>query len=72
MKNKLPSIPTKAELRGLRKFMSDEVARLNNLKNEDLEKFLKRVKVLVRRGFEVAYSEFTREVMGVSLTTHTW
>lgn len=69
MKNrKLPSIPTKAELKGLRKFMFDEVVRLNDLKNEDYENYLKRVNVLTSRGFEVVCSEFTREVTEVNLT----
>lgn len=69
MKNrKLPSIPTKAELRGLQKFMWDEVVRLNDLKTEDYEKYLKRVTILSSRGFEVVCSEFTREVTEVNLT----
>lgn len=69
MKNrKLPSIPTKAELKRLQKFMRDEVVRLNDLKTEDYEKYLKRVRILSSRGFEVVCSVFTHEVMDLSLT----
>ena len=70
MKNrKLPSIPTKAELKRLQKFMWDEVVRLNDLKDEDYEKYLKRVKILASRGFEVVSSVFTHEVTEVNLTS---
>ena len=70
MKNKkLPSIPTRAELKRLQKFMWGEVVRLNDLKDEDYEKYLKRVRILSSRGFEVVCSEFTHEVTEVNLTS---
>ena len=70
MKNrKLPSIPTRAELRRLQKFMWGEVVRLNDLKDEDYEKYLKRVRILSSSGFEVVCSEFTHEVTEVNLTS---